>query len=78
MCPILTGQTICVLFSQGKAYVSYSHRDNLTIKCVLFFSARISPHFFDGTCVPSSRLFATCVLFPGCVLFFKWDTYALA
>ena len=88
---------ICVLFSQGTAYVSYSHRDNHTsmcpiltgqsicvlfspgtIICVLFFSARISPHFFDGICVPSSRLFATCVLFPGCVLFSKWNTYASA
>ena len=26
MCPILIGLFICVLFSQGKIYVSYSHR----------------------------------------------------
>ena len=29
LCPILTGLIICVLFSQGKTFVSYSHRAKL-------------------------------------------------
>ena len=43
LCPILTGLIICVLFSQGKTFVSYSHRATLLCPiltgqhfCVLF------------------------------------------
>ena len=47
--------------------VSYSHiMDNQM--CPIFLCSNF-PHFFEGICVPSSRLFTTCVLFPGCVLF---------
>ena len=34
LCPILTGLIICVLFSQGKTFVSYSHR--ATLLCPIF------------------------------------------
>ena len=57
MCPILTGQIFCVLFSQGTTFVSYSHRAIFLCpiltgmnKCVLFFFARISPVFRRHMC----------------------------
>ena len=72
LCPILTGLIICVLFSQGKTFVSYSHRAQLL--CPVLRGHKFCILFSQGTTFVSyyHRAQFLCPILTGmnkCVLF---------